>query len=701
MKRLMLSALITALLITPTYADQNSDALKAYGILTQSQVSTSVMNSNITRNEFYVIIGGLYKNTSAVNGTLTFNDLIPNSDFTYTAKKMDGLKLLLEDQKKGKFEPAKNMTYEEVCQVVLKMLDIPIKDNSVLITAYNAGLLENIKIKTTNQLIERTYLYSILNKALETKHSSGVLLKEKLKLVDSSKPNQGQSPIETNSVPEKLEGYTKNSVVLTYTGIPSEKKLQELILRNEKDIPYTVTARKQIADNVYLVSVAETLGKGSLMKIEGSSVTAKLEYAENSELYCMSEQSLSLHSRSVKLKFNQKLDYQSALALQNYTPSTGLKLESVSFDQKEDGTLDFQTVVLKTSEQSPAKLYSIRVANIKGANGSTLTATAFNDIKFYGANYDIYPPKVGQITAEAINKIRINFTEASGLSKVEAEQVQNYNLYEINTKKTYKVIKAELLKSKDSDVYGSVLLEVEPLARLNTYMLEVKDLKDVAGNTISKETEYRGSVTLSDREETPAKLTTVESLSRNLLKLIFDKEVQLSGDFTLENVRLSNEVKATKVAVDEKQKNTVWVTTTDQQRSGVSLIRIENLYDNFGNRTGFGHASQNFATLVSDLNAPVIGLVENNIGDGKNIIKLHFTQAMDKGSIEDVSQYKIEGLKILYAYQVTDHQVNLVTVPQKKGQVYQLNIGAIVDTFGTPLSSSSKTKAFIGVDPTE
>jgi hypothetical protein len=675
--------------------------LEAYKIISASQMTEKALAEKVTRNELYIWIHQVTKNLEAPTKSVKFTDIIPNTNFDGVAKRMASLELLLPDQLAGLFKPSKEVTYEEASSLALRLIGYSAanSNSNSLQAAYEAGLLTGIRINTVNQVVSKKSFYVILENTLKAKRlGSELSVKDYLKLATPS--DNGLKPtIDLGAVVQKFEVYNAEEFFVTFSGAPSEQSRNLIQIYDAKNTSLKIIGQRMVKQDAYLYKVSAPLVTGEQYEIRGT-VAQKSEYNNGSKekLFCIEEMSVARHNRQIKLTFNHKLDVNSALDLRNYQSKTGLDFKSIDFDRNRDGSLDLQTVLIETGEQVTGKAYTIILQDgLKDAFGNMPSVLLpYRQITIYGAAYDVYPPKVDRIIPKGINEMVINFSETSGLDVGTAENPKSYSVYDIDAKKSFVIESAKLKKNETTGVYSEVVLKVAPLDRLKRYMVEVVGVKDVLGNVISTTSDYRGSFALSTEEEKSARLVLVEAYSRDLIKLVFNKNIQIPTDFTMENIQLTSGAKALSVTVDKSNASILWVKSTESEKTGMSVVKIENIYDAFGNRTTFGDASQYYAPNRSDLERPVVGLVENNRAYGKNVLTINFSKAMSETALEQVSHYSINGLDVLYVYKTSDYKVKVVTSAQQQGKIYDLTMSDIVDQFGAPLSSGSTSKTFIG-----
>lgn len=719
-KKSLLSLALLLALLTASFAEtSNGSHLVELSIINKSSLESLELNKNVTRNELYIWVGRLTRELSVTPVTSTFNDIIPSSSFAQIAAKSKALGVLLPDQSQGKFAPSAQVTHEELCYVLLKLLKEDSTMEQVLYQANDAGLLEGLRIRAYNKPVSKETAFKIMENALKQKvKGTQTTLESYLSLngyineskaQESVKPstdvtttNTGNGNVAVNqnaALIKYLNAYSQNKVVVEYVASPTESQMKAYkVLTSDAKILKAISW--QLVNTTTVVyTLDQNMADGVVYRdAEYASYTTKYRALESVKPYAVTQLSSVIHSEAIKIVFNKKMDYNSAIDARNYQIQGGLDIKKIQFAVDNDNHIDFTTVIIETSQQVPGKAYNITIdGNLKDSYGRSMSeGRALTRFTLYGASYDIYAPKVSRVTAEAINKVAVQFEEASGFDEASALNPLNYKIYEIDNKKTFEVKSAIFKVNRDTGRKTIVLLETAPLDRMKRYMVEVANVKDVHGNTISKDTDFRASFALTDKEEQVPRIVTAEGISRNLIKVLFDKDIQVPDDFKMENIQLRDNLKALKVDVDSKNKNILWVTTTDHQVPSLSLIRIENIYDNFGNRTRLGETRQYYSASITDTVMPTINLLEGNLSMGNNIVKLRFSKEMDHDSLIDVRNYSIKDLDVLYAYTTQDGEVYLVTSPQRKNQVYELRIKPINDKLGMPLQPSSCTQVIIG-----
>lgn len=701
MKKIVTTIIMGVVTLGFSFADVSiGSTLKAYEIITQTQLSNN-QSEIMTRNELYILLNQMTKNLTTPVSKSTYTDILPNSNFQLIAQKMTALGLVLPDQLAGTFKPSKQMTYEEVSLLCLRLTGYNGNAANVLNTAYDAGLLKGVRIMKLNQTITKQAVYQLLENTLAVKRvNSDKTVAEYLGLINSETGSKPATQQNASGQPFKMEMYNKETLFISFDSMPSQTAIEALKIINSKGEVLEIAKRYAIDGQSYLFTTTKALNDNELYRIDGSNITtiATIQ-AASTPLFCIEEESKSAYNKQIKLRFNRKLDVSSALNLENFTVRSELTFDNIKFDRLPDGSLDLQCILIETSPQTLGRTYIIELQpGLKDSFGVGVSPnTAYRQIVLYGTGEDIYPPKVGKATAMAINQIKIQFEEGTLLETKSAENLLNYTIYSLETQKKYNVLKAELKKNEMTDNYTDVILTVEPMDRLKRYMVEAVGIKDVGGNELTVKGNYRASFALTETEETAPKLIYVESFSKELLKLVFNKSIIIPANYSLENIQMSPGLKPLSLTADSNNKTILWLKTTEHQSSGISIIKTQDLTDNFGNTTTFSLGSQYYSPTRLDAEKPVAGLIDNNKAHGKNVITVNFTKAMDTETLENQSNYKIDGIDILYVYQTTDHQVKLVTGPQRQGQIYTLNMTGLTDQFGTPLDQRSESKAFIGL----
>ncbi len=720
LKKIMLSIMLILALMTTSFAEtSNGSHLVELSIINKSSIEPVALNKDVTRNELYIWVSRLTRELSATPIPSSFTDIIPNSSFSQIAAKAKALGLLLPDQNQGKFEPAKTVTHEELCYVMLKLLKENCTMDQVLYQANEAGLLEGLRIRAYNKPVNKDTTFKIIENALKLKREGTQTSLESYLVLNNPIANNTEqkvnTEVNTNSTSnvdntnvstnqnaallKHLSTYNASQVVAEYLASPTETQLKSYRIKSSDGKILKAVSWQLVDTTTVIYKLDQNMMDGVVYQdVEHPLIATTYLAMDAVKPYVVTQLSSTLHSEVIKLVFNKKMDIASAIDSRNYQIQGGLEIKNIRFALDNDNHHDFTTVLIETAQQVPGKTYNITIdGNLKDSYDRTLSeGRALTRFSLYGASYDIYAPKVSRVTVDAIDKVAVLFEEASGFDEESVLNPMNYKIYDVDNKKAFEVKSATFKVNKDTGRKTIVVLETAPLDRMKRYMVEVVNVKDVHGNMISHDTDYRASFALTDKEEQVPRIVTAEGISKNLIKVTFDKGIQIPDDFKLENIQLRDNLKALKVEKDANNENVLWIKTSDHTVPSLSLIRIENIYDNFGNRTRLGETRQYYSASITETVAPTINLIEGNMAMGNNIVKLRFSKEMDYNSLVDVRNYSVKDLDVFYAYTTQNREVYIVTSPQRKNQVYELKIKPFNDDLGTPLQSSSCTQMIIG-----
>ena len=703
LKKVALACSVLIILNAGAIFAQEGDQLERYKVITPSQKTESALTETLNRNELFVLLDKLTINLTSKKSSQTFKDIIPNASFSNIANRLAGLDLILPDQKTGMFKPAKEVTYEDACYLMLGFIGHKTSYETALQDAYEQGLLEGIRIYKKDTAITRKHVYHIIELTLNQKQSNGSVLSDTLKLAASDNvvgPTETKTKeAETLLNIARITPLTDKQVLISFNDAPGKTSLDGLELVTSKQLQLKPITYAQVTPAEIIFTFKESLTQGEVYQVNKSSGYAfKFDKQLDGKLYCNEGYTRTLNNHEIKIAFNNYLNPESALNLVHYKSIDGLNFKGIKFARRSDGTIDMKAVVLTSDDQVPGKYYRIAFQNgLKDINGNEIAnLPVYRNISVFGAGYDLEAPSISRVSALSLNEVQIDFNESSGLEAAQAENPLNYKLTDIESGKNYTISNVQLKMNPSTGVFSQVKLTVSPLDRLKRFMVEVNNLKDTQGNDISKTSGFRGSFALTTFEEERPKLINVESVSSNLIKLSFNKNVYLASQFELEDVQLTSDVKVLEVAVDATSKNTIWVKTTDHSKYGLYTLRIANVHDNFGNFTTKGDAMGHYAVNMNGLSRPRVTLIENDIANGKNVLTVTFDMPMNKSAMETVSNYAIEGLEILYVYQMNDLTVKIVTAPQKKGQIYHLILSNLESKLGAGLDTASTRNTFAG-----
>ncbi len=199
--------------------------------------------------------------------------------------------------------------------------------------------------------------------------------------------------------------------------------------------------------------------------------------------------------------------------------------------------------------------------------GSAFDIGAF-EIKSGTTVQDVVPPTLESVNAVSPTSVKLVFSES--LSKLEAENIQNY---EINNNL---VVKSSVLGSD----LKTVTIQTETISSNVTYTLIVKNVKDLAGNVISLD---KNSGTFSfNSDQTQPTLLSATATSTRAVKVFFSEEISKTEALNIKNYSVNNNLVVEKVTLEANSK-VVYLQTSRQKSGSRYTLTVSNVKDLAGN----------------------------------------------------------------------------------------------------------------------
>lgn len=378
-------------------------------------------------------------------------------------------------------------------------------------------------------------------------------------------------------------------------------------------------------------------------------------------------------SNYVVLTFDKILDKISAENMENYKIKD-VKIKSVEID---DTGLK---VMIKTSGMKANKSYEIVVDKIENIDG----IASKNQRKTFVSREDKAAPILNSLKVLNNRRIELEFKDTSGLNKKVAENENNYFLGD-----DLEIISIEVLDKDNDEKYETVVIITDVQAANKRYVLTIENICDnsLAQNKIKKEIkkEFRGKA--ADRIA-PA-VNKVEALTDTILLIKFtetnalnidtvlnENNYTLNKDLDIIDIRLKDEVD-----LYSEDGKTVIIVTTEMEKGKSYSVEISGIEDEFGNElksSGGKYKKYNFVGKEADLTPPYIVLVK---AISNNKIKLIFDDRLDKKSVQNKENYKIDDLPLITKAELDkdDKTIILTTATLNPSTRYELVIDSIKD----------------------
>lgn len=292
---------------------------------------------------------------------------------------------------------------------------------------------------------------------------------------------------------ERLENYIIEGNALTIKDAILDEKENTVTLITSEQKPnttYRITIRNiaDLADNVMYDTTRSFTGTA----IDASKLTPSVVALSNNEL---------------EITFNRRLDKESAENIENYIIDNDLEIINAVLHGND------KVVTLVTENQTPGTVYRLEISNLKDISGNMID---YHSTYFVGKPKDTTP--LTYTVRSGKDSIIITFNKK--VDKKTAEDVFNY---ELDSSLGY-AAKATL----DTDDTGRIVtLLTKPQQNGKQYSITVRNVRDLAGNTISTDDKVAKKyfIGFGDSDSGSLNLLAMNASDMSTIDIFFDKEL--------------------------------------------------------------------------------------------------------------------------------------------------------------------------------
>ena len=320
--------------------------------------------------------------------------------------------------------------------------------------------------------------------------------------------------------------------------------------------------------------------------------------------------------------------------------------------------------VITTTEAEPFHAYEIEINTLVPTNG--MVVKGYRN-RFVAMPRDTVRPTVKH---ELLGKNEILLTFSEVMDRSSAEDISNYIID--NSRENVVVRSADL-----SDSGKTVLLRTTDMNSSSPYGIVVRDVCDLAGNSIAR---YKEAFYSDSGDSKAPSITNVRSENNTTVTVTFNERINKGTAEDTDNYDIDG-LSIMEAELDETGK--IVTLKTEPQDSGTSYkLIVSGIEDTWGNamyRKEFG--------FVSDSSRPKAAVVAIS----GNEVQVTFTKKMDRESAEDINNYSIDnGLDVKEAIlDDAGKAVTLITSDQTLRKVYTLRISNVYDAWGNSISTTS------------
>lgn len=314
-----------------------------------------------------------------------------------------------------------------------------------------------------------------------------------------------------------------------------------------------------------------------------------------------------------------------------------------------------KTAVISTTEAKPFNAYELAINTLVPTNNMVVRGYK---VKFVAMPKDVVKPTVKH---EILGRNEILITFSEEVARSSAENLSNYVI-----EHDVVVLSAELKESGKA-----AILKTTDMSPNSFYRLNIQNISDIAGNSMDR---YTALFEGMKRDLQGPTVVSVMPESNTSVKVNFSERVDTASAENIDNYEISNNLSVTGARLDESGKAVV-LSTSIQQSGIIYNLTVQNVSDTWGNTL-----YRKDYRFVSDSTRPAVSVMAIS----NNEVRVTFSKAMDKKSVEDVSNYSIDkGLDVKDAFlDESGKVVTLITSNQTLRELYTVTIMQVFDAWG-------------------
>ncbi len=288
--------------------------------------------------------------------------------------------------------------------------------------------------------------------------------------------------------------------------------------------------------------------------------------------------------------FSEDLEKGSAETANNYSISNGVSVLGAVLDN------DPKVVHLITTTHQPGRTYVLSISNVRDLDGNAIASGSSRSYELNGGSDDTTPPQLTNVTVLDLTHIDAVFNE-----RLDSNSAEDRSNYQINNG-------VQVLQARVSSDGRQVQLTTTPHQGGTTYSLQVSNVRDEAGNTISGNSSASYETPAIGDNEPPA-LVSVSVNGVTQIDVTFNEPVEKTSAETKVNYSISGNVQVLGAILDENLTTVHLITSTHGEGQSYTLT-VSNVKDRAANANAIA-ASQ----LTYDMSAETPPDGGDNIGN--------------------------------------------------------------------------------------
>lgn len=693
MKSKILSlAIVFALIGSSVSYAGSAENLAKYGVIQPSDNGYNEQ-AQMTRAEFLVVLSKLYgiKDIKVYEYKNQFKDVnasdwyAPYVQFALDQKITAGLSTTA-------FGPNATLTYEQASIFMIRALGHDTNFDNALNKAFDLKLLEGITVKLSTP-ISRGEVFTLAENVLNQPYNGDASsLKNKLGLLHGQK-YRNQSQMSTFGF-TSVRAISDSVIELRFASAPEYLLAEEVALSDPEN---TIKATTKIDDKTYLVQLTKSFTKDLSVTI-GNKRDVKPMVKDTGKFIFIANSSMARTNTSLILQFNKPVDYTVLSQLSKFKFDNDLTATRVNYYIDEKGLYDYGKLEVTTTPQIDGKMYSLELKSLTDLTGLTLLPRASGgEFQFGGVKSDSTAPVVDRAYTKTNKDVYLQFRDETGLDLSSATLPQNYSIKTSDKGEILNVTSVTALPDRFG-IIKELKLNTDLMTGNTGYIIEVKNVKDLQGNMISKEANFRTSLASRARDSERPSVIDYLNMSSNKIKLVFNEEISKSTAENIENYRFDQDIKVLKAQLNEVDNKTVYLETTDQPTGKNYQLYISYIEDLFGNMMPKNDGKAYFFGNGGNQVKPKAVTVEAQLYGGRAAVVVSYSKDMDMATVLDKNNYVFSKLgTALYVEKINEQQVKVYTEDQIKYEKYDLTITNVLDQTDIGLNGGSQTIGFYGV----
>ncbi len=669
---------------------KEAGACKELGILIgadASGVTSEYLTTTPTRIQAFIIVlrmKGLYSEATEYEGNNNFKDASALSwAKNYMAYAKNNPDLGWQGNPDGTFAPSVKINGQAFYKVMLETLgykqDIDFTYADTLKFAQSIGLVKSaadistLKTFTVNDVAKG--IYGALNTKPKNSNKKLITVMVEENIITSAKAVAAGFTLDT-----------KDAKVVSFDAVSNnriELEFDQSILLQKADVEITQVGS---SSRLSVLSVDSQGKRATIVTTEAKPFTAyelminTLVPTNNLVVKNYSKKFVAMPKdvtkptvkheitgrNEIMLTFSEEVSRETAENLSNYMVENDVSVLSAELSESR------KTVLLKTTNMSPADFYRLTVQNVCDIAGNSIDRYR---VPFDGAKQDMRNPSVVSVRSENSTTLTVAFDER--VDKITAESTDNYSI-----NNGVSVVSAKL-----DDAGKAVTLSTTEQQSGTMYNLTIQNVADNWGNIMYRK-DYRF---VGDSTKPTA---TIMAVSNNEVVITFSKKVSKESAENVSNYMIDKGLTIKEAVLDDSGK-AVTLITSNQTLRELYTVTIMQVYDLWGNMMSI--YTGKFGGMPADTRELTYTAKSE---DGKLV--LTFNKRLDKSTAEDNFNYILDselGYVAKATLDSTGRIVTLLTADHSSGKMYSITVQNVKDMFGTEISSDSRvcTKKFVGV----